>query len=194
MKEAKIAGEWRENAWYRSTGAIWPLGVPIGQSWLELGALLTAIWQYKVTTFVELGCEQGGLSAVMAARTQTVPGFRYLGVELFPQKLDAEAVALVGRSPNAELLYADCFVDSTVQRVKDVLAASDGPAFVFCDNGNKPREFELYSQVIRSGDLIAAHDYATEIGPADLQKRPADIHWLQDPWLEGTCLAMFRRQ
>lgn len=38
-----------------------------------------------------------------------------------------------------------------------------GRTIVYCDGGNKAREINVFSKYLKSGDLIAVHDMATEI-------------------------------
>jgi len=40
---------------------------------------------------------------------------------------------------------------------------SDGTSLVLCDGGNKVSEFNIFSQYIKPGDVIMAHDYAESI-------------------------------
>lgn len=48
--------------------------------------------------------------------------------------------------------------------VVDLIAGENpGPVLLYCDNGNKPREVELYAPLLRPGSLLAVHDYNTEI-------------------------------
>lgn len=39
------------------------------------------------------------------------------------------------------------------------LISSEGKTLVLCDNGDKIREFNLFSRFLKSGDIIMAHDY-----------------------------------
>lgn len=49
-----------------------------------------------------------------------------------------------------------------VAAIRDLIMYTRPPVLVFCDNGDKPREFALYAPVLRSGDIIAVHDNGTE--------------------------------
>jgi len=39
---------------------------------------------------------------------------------------------------------------------------------IFCDGGNKKKEFELYSRLIKPGDHIILHDWNMEVKPQDV--------------------------
>lgn len=43
-----------------------------------------------------------------------------------------------------------------------------GVSVVFCDGGNKVKEFNVLSSFLKKGDVIAVHDYKTEVDPAKL--------------------------
>jgi cephalosporin hydroxylase len=43
------------------------------------------------------------------------------------------------------------------------LIQEKGITIVFCDNGDKPRELEIYGAVMKTGDYIAVHDWNHEV-------------------------------
>lgn len=45
------------------------------------------------------------------------------------------------------------------------------PMLLWCDNGDKPREVELYAPFLERGDILAVHDWDTEISQADIPDR-----------------------
>jgi cephalosporin hydroxylase len=49
-----------------------------------------------------------------------------------------------------------------------VLSEFEHPMILWCDNGNKPREVELYAPHLKAGDLLAVHDWGTEIHAKDI--------------------------
>lgn len=40
--------------------------------------------------------------------------------------------------------------------------SAEGQVLVLCDGGNKPKEFEFFSKMIKPGDVIMAHDYCRD--------------------------------
>lgn len=46
------------------------------------------------------------------------------------------------------------FVEDYISRENQVL--------VICDGGNKPKEFEVFSRLLKPGDIIMAHDYSRD--------------------------------
>ena len=53
----------------------------------------------------------------------------------------------------------DCFSMTTISEIKDLIS-NGGKTLVLCDGGAKEREFGLYSEFLKSGDVIMCHDYA----------------------------------
>jgi hypothetical protein len=54
------------------------------------------------------------------------------------------------------------YTPEVIQEVSDIIK-NGGRCAVFCDGGDKPREFNIYSDHIKQGDFILAHDYGTSI-------------------------------
>lgn len=74
-------------------------------------------------------------------------------------------------TPLGQLLMKDAFVSEDVlYNGTTVLAliAQPGQTILYCDNGLKPKEVQLYAPHLKSGDLLAVHDWGTEIYPADI--------------------------
>ena len=48
------------------------------------------------------------------------------------------------------------------EKVKELcdFMSDDTPNIILCDGGNKIKEFNVFSKIIKSGDIIMAHDYA----------------------------------
>ena len=129
-------------------------------TWSQVAAYFDAIDKWGVTLFVEIGVDKGGLAAFMWARQTFHPEFNYLGVELHTHVVDPRL--------NACVLYGDAFSDHIIDVVRSAVNKSSGPCLLLCDNGNKPRELATYAPIIRSGDIVAVHDYGVEIHQKDL--------------------------
>ena len=67
----------------------------------------------------------------------------------------------------------------------------DRPVALLCDNGDKPREVALFAPLLHSGSILVAHDWGTEIGPADIPSCLTEILGnLCDQW--GSASRVFR--
>ena len=48
------------------------------------------------------------------------------------------------------------------------------PLILFCDNGNKKREFREFVPFLKSGDFVVVHDWGSEFLQKDV------IYWVND--------------
>jgi len=133
-----------------------------GHTWAEAGAILRFLEVAGITTFIELGVHEGGLASLLVSRCIFKPGFSYLGVEINPSIPRAELRRAIGVVPYgaAELVIGDCFAAGLQHKIASVIHGSTGPVFVYCDNGDKPKEIAVYADFPRPGDYIGTHDYA----------------------------------
>jgi cephalosporin hydroxylase len=53
----------------------------------------------------------------------------------------------------------NCFESSIVEEIKSLINLP-GKTLVLCDGGNKEAEFDLFSQFLKTGDVIMLHDYS----------------------------------
>lgn len=67
----------------------------------------------------------------------------------------------------------DVFKATTVKEVKDFI--KEGKALVFCDNGDKKREFPLYTPILKKNDLIMVHDWGIEITSKHLDNKTLSL-------------------
>lgn len=76
------------------------------------------------------------------------------------------------------------FTDEGQEEVKQLLKGK--PVFLFCDNGDKPREFNLFVPHLEPGSVVSVHDWPGEIGNrhvADLVKKRGLIPWEKRWWI-----------
>jgi len=141
-----------------------PYGISVAHTWAEVGVLLDLVNRYHVTRFVELGMHVGGLTSVLYPFLLHKPGFRYLGIEI-DEGLVTDTVKSL---PEMSFLWGDCLSMDVRRQVELFTKSTPSISFVYCDNGNKPKEFEAYAPILRPHDIIAAHDYGTEIFKNDV--------------------------
>jgi len=69
-----------------------------------------------------------------------------------------------------EFISADLYQPETVDMLWTVEdeKRGDEPMLLFCDGGNKHKDFELYTPHTRVGDLIVCHDTYREFHPGKL--------------------------
>ncbi|KKN02883.1 hypothetical protein LCGC14_1113240 [marine sediment metagenome] len=136
-----------------------PFGILVGHTWAEVGLILDTINKYEVQRFVEIGIHMGGLAAMMVAHSQYNPDFHYLGVEINGMLISSKVKEMVDKTARCDYLISDALGERAIVRVHQFINRGPGPALIYCDGGDKAREFEQYVRHLREGDLIAAHDF-----------------------------------
>jgi hypothetical protein len=155
-----------------------PFGLLVGHTWCEVGLILDAINSHRITRFVEIGVHKGGLCAMLAHTTEHLPYFKYLGVEIDEEIIDPTVKKLfhpvVTSQGIRQLWIMDAHAPQTIHDVAHWIRQDQGPALIYCDGGNKVKEFNLYVSQIREQDFIAAHDF--DYGGYDRAEiRPEDV-------------------
>ena len=72
----------------------------------------------------------------------------------------------------------DIFDGKTIGEIEEIVQ-KNAKCLIFCDNGDKRKEFAIYSGLLKENDLIAVHDFGTEIQLCDL-KPYIDQHSLKE--------------
>jgi len=57
--------------------------------------------------------------------------------------------------------------------------------FIYCDNGNKPKEMNTFVPLLNSGDLIGVHDWNKEINNKDISELLDILSPVEHEWFEG---------
>lgn len=129
--------------------------IPTAQNQNQVDIYHHLIKKYDVKTFIELGTFMGGLTYEMMLHHPKLDICSFESTGCLHSKLR-------GRP---EFCMRDIFSDTTVEFISNVIKNTDGTVFLFCDNGNKIKEFWLYYPYLRDGDLVLVHDYPAEATP-----------------------------
>lgn len=118
---------------------------------------------------VELGTGHGGMSLFLgsficdrAGRVLTIDRISIMngGYDLWSH---------TAKKYNVSFLQKNVFNPETVKEVSNFI--EDHRAMIFCDDGVKKREVELYAGILKKGDLLLAHDYNAEFTLQDIPDR-----------------------
>ncbi len=74
---------------------------------------------------------------------------------------------------HVNFLEGDVFDPSIVVKVSNFI--QHYRAMIFCDNGDKLREVELYAKILKKGDLLLAHDHPGEWNVEDLSEETLSL-------------------
>jgi hypothetical protein len=137
---------------------------------MDVANFVTLIAENSIRLVIEIGFLQGGMASMMISRIAYDPTFRYLGVDI-QNIINPQLKAQIDKLPNeiAQIVIGDCFGAPFTKKASGWIVTTVGPALVFCDGGNKPKEINHFAHLVRVGDYILAHDYhpdhATENNP-----------------------------
>ena len=146
-------------------------GIKLSQTWSALLMLENVLASNRnIMRIVELGTGCGGLTLFfglhMVARKGKVLTFD-------TQRRQDPSWHSLAKLLNITFEQKDVFEAATIQQVKSFI--NDGTALIYCDNGDKKREFPLYMPVLKKNDLIMVHDWNIEITPKHLDNETLSL-------------------
>ena len=152
------------------------LGRPIWQNILDLWTIQETIWEVKPTLVVECGTHRGG-SALFYANLFDLMGRGRL--------ITVDVAALADLShPRIELLVGSSVSDKVVARVRESVAAVDGPVMVILDSDHSERhvraELERYAPFVTPGSFLLVQDGIIDLHPAFRSARPGPLPAIAD--------------
>lgn len=121
---------------------------------------------------IEFGSQKGALSTYFANLAGITEAVFFDTFELYPEVAWNQRIhegcghwfsKLSDISPFINSYHDDIFGEKTFNHVKENMEQFD-KTFIFCDGGNKIREFQMYAPLLRKNDRIAVHDWGLEIG------------------------------
>lgn len=176
----------------------WFLGRQAVQYWSDFlvwEQFLTCQTEIEIRRVIELGSGNGAFSLFLLLQCVQ----RGMAFDTFDLTVTAAADTPVGRLLGlAKCCWAgDLWLDDCAA-VKHVLANSEHPLLLFCDNGDKPREFRTFVPLLRPGDLIAVHDWGVEFSDASIDATPGLRNLVQEIFVAestaiGTLTRFYRR-
>ena len=145
------------------------------QHWVDV-----VLWEHffnkhpDIKAMIEFGTGMGGLSIAFALHA-VQRDFAFFTFDA--RKWDACFSSPLARLVDLEghFQQANLFKDDGRKAVLKLLRQSAlHPLLLFCDNGDKPREFADYVPHLRPGDYVAVHDWGKEFGPEDAALYPIE--------------------
>tara|TARA_R110001592_G_scaffold253923_1_gene517096 strand:- start:1441 stop:2091 length:651 start_codon:yes stop_codon:yes gene_type:complete len=132
------------------------------QNPLAFEAFYKLLLKLKPTRIIEMGTAIGGLTRYlnyMCKELNLKTSIISYEINENPDYIDMREEGIDVRLEN---IFNSGWEKLINTEILDIIQ-SDGTSLVLCDGGNKIREFNIFSQYIKPGDVIMAHDYAESI-------------------------------
>lgn len=114
---------------------------------------------------LEIGTASGGLCLYLRRKMNEI-GLSENPIKTFDIFETGTHKVLISE-PNIEVIYDNIFSSDYLSMTQPELITdfiqSDGTTIVLCDGGNKIQEFNMISPLLKSGDIIMAHDYSPNL-------------------------------
>lgn len=167
------------------------LGCHMAQYWVDLVLWERFLNRHQLASIVELGTGGCGLSLFLASQAYQ------RGIEFwtFDRKtsgnLDTPLAKLLGL--RAHFVPGNLFTGARPKLV-ELLQGLPRPLLLFCDNGNKPKEFREFVPYLWVGDYVGVHDWGTEIGEKDVHVLEGIVEPLHlEEWAAAGSITRFMR-
>jgi len=140
----------------------------MSQDWNDFHIWEAFFAHEKVMTFIELGTGNGGMSIYFALQCSR------LGIDFHTydhqqwHKFDDPISSYLGMQSRFHRM--DLFSEAGKSEIARVITTSPKPIAVFFDDGNKPREWDLFAPLTVPGDYCIVHDWETEFFEKDIKE------------------------
>ena len=157
MTEKKGESWWKLENWPRAT--TW-CGVAAAQERRDFWIWEDFLNEFEVKLLIELGSYRGGFSLFLLCQCLN-RGIEFFTVDIhYPEA----ASGPLGNILRLTYHYREENVLRGSKWLLDTIGASENhPLLIYCDNGDKPEEFRMYTPALKSGDFIVVHDWNAEI-------------------------------
>lgn len=133
------------------------LGQHVVHSWAELFFIEQILDKYHFDSLIETGTYEGGLSLFLGVHALRMNA-KAVTFDIKPEPLNVRQGFYGKLKPLLPLEFhqLDCCSDEAVEIIKHYISL--GRTLIYCDGGEKPKEFNLYAPLLKVGDVIMSHD------------------------------------
>jgi hypothetical protein len=155
-----------------------PAAVPILSRFLKTVHEDTGIGQV-----IELGARHGGLSVLLHLACAIYKA-HFVTYDKFASIQYVDVFERLG----IHCRIQDIFAPEGTREIQEIIARP-GTTILLCDNGNKMGEFNHFSDYLKPGDYILAHDYAPNKTVLDARVVKGGWRWMeiQDSDIQEAC-------
>lgn len=107
----------------------------------------------KFKTIIEIGADYGGLTNLLADHEISDMA------EIYTFDINKQNFKKVAYRYN-KIYFNHCDVFQYKGMIEEYINRHPGHTLLLCDGGNKAKEWETFAPMMKSGDIIMAHDYA----------------------------------
>lgn len=120
---------------------------------LGIYLLFNKDWLSNFDNVIEIGSYNGGLSSYI--KDNLKPDAFFVSYDISPEIND---VVNKQKRTDIDFRIEDCFSPKAQQEISSYIQQK-GKTLMICDGGHKNKEFNLYSQYLKKGDIIILHDF-----------------------------------
>lgn len=137
-------------------------GIRFVQSYEAIRLFEVIFEKFRPARLIELGTGDGGLSSYlkMLCINYGSKFYTYDVKDYREQSPETKLQKLIQLSESQ--FVANIFEEETIKSISEK-TKKNGCSFIYCDDGNKVREFKTYSKFLKNGDIIGVHDWQVEI-------------------------------
>ena len=128
-------------------------GTPCFHEGAAMELIYEIVANFDPEVVIELGTKNGGFTEALQGATKDsaeIYSYDHIGYKVSG-----------GFRENVRFIICDVLTEPVNSIVE--LCESDKKVLLYCDNGDKTREFELYTKYLKKGDMLGVHDWGTEI-------------------------------
>ena len=163
---------------------------------------------HRFQYIVEIGSQKGALSTYFANLAGVTESVFFDTFELYPDAAWNQRIhegcghwfkKLSEISPYINFYHQDTFSTESFNHIKENMDQFDS-TFIFCDGGDKIKEFQMYAPLMKKGDRIGVHDWGLEIGWNSIEQTCKKYDLIPDePYINSalqleTTIAVFRKK
>lgn len=120
---------------------------------------------HEFDAIIEIGFNQGGFSKWLFDNKNINTKLICYDITFIFKKIN---------NNNIDFRLGNCFDAKIIEEIIDIIKNSN-KTLILCDGAYKEKEFKLYAEHIKPGDVIMLHDYADS--NADFMNITKDIKW-----------------
>ena len=139
------------------------LGRPMGQTFAALHVFEKVFLEYPFKQLIEFGTWKGGLSMyfLLYCLSENAKFTTYDTLKL-PAYIDDNKKDILRHVLHFDKYFKNKDIFKEKKNIVNSIQSA-GRTFLFCDGGDKQLEFNTFAPLLKQDDIIAVHDWNTEI-------------------------------